>query len=400
MAKNHSNLGASSAYRWWECPGSVALCEQVPPQPPSEFAAAGTIAHSIIQERFADPEKDIIIPDILDSEDVEAINKFLDVVEADRATGKFIFFNEVTFNLDRVMPGLYGTCDVVLLSSDLKTLKVYDYKHGAGVPVEVEHNKQLLYYALGAIQEADAKHCNGILDVLGWGSVFKEVEIIIVQPRCRHRDGVVRRWKPTSEELDAFAKELKAAAIRTEQRPPALNPGEHCRFCAAQGICPAIAEKSLAVAQADFADVKAGKTINLPAPEALTSADLSKVLTFTPILESWLKAVEGYALQLLERNENVPGFKLVKKRAFRAWKQEQEAVDVLSMYLSDDQLWERKFISPAKVEKLLKKDKKIVADLVTVPDNGNTIAPEHDLREPVKGTAQSDFGQIEQENIK
>jgi hypothetical protein len=61
-------------------------------------------------------------------------------------------------------------------------------------------------------------------------------------------------------------------------------------------------------------------------------------------------------------------------------------------------LWEKKLLTPAKVEKLLKKDKKIVADLVVVPDNGNTIAAEHDPREPIKGTAQTDFGQIEKEN--
>lgn len=394
--KTHSQIGASSAYRWFECPGSVALCEKVPPQEPSEYAKVGTAAHAVIQERFADPEKDIVIPDFLGEEDIASINTFLDVIEADRAKGKYIFYSEIKFALDRVLPGLFGTCDVVLLSSDLKKLIVYEYKHGAGVPVEVEYDKQLLYYALGAIQEADRLHKVDLLDVLGWGAVFKEVEVVIVQPRCRHKDGVIRRWSPTALELEVFANELKVKALEAMSKNAALIPGDHCRFCPAQAVCPAIAEKTLALAKADFADIKEGKTLILPKPQTLTKSDLSKILQFSSVIEGWLKSVEGYALELLQHNEDVPGFKLVKKRANRAWKSEQEAVDTLSLYLSEAQLWERKLLSPAKVDKLLKKDKKVVADLTIIPDNGNTIALVHDPREAVKGTAETDFNKIDE----
>ncbi|MCA9333335.1 DUF2800 domain-containing protein, partial [Candidatus Saccharibacteria bacterium] len=41
----HSKLGASSAYRWTACPGSVALCEQAPEQESSIYAQKGTEAH-------------------------------------------------------------------------------------------------------------------------------------------------------------------------------------------------------------------------------------------------------------------------------------------------------------------------------------------------------------------
>lgn len=390
----HSHLGASSAHRWVECPGSVALSAQVPPQEPSEYAKIGTLAHSVIQERFSDPEKEIVIPDELDSEDVNAINTFLEFIEAERAKGKYLFYSEVKFALDRIYPGLFGTCDVVLLSSDLKKLTVIDYKHGAGVPVEVEANEQLMYYALGAIQEVDAKHSIGVLDILGWGAVFKEVEVIIVQPRCRHKDGAVRRWTVSADQLNHFATVLKTKALEAEKPNAILSPGEHCRFCPASAICPAIADKTLALAQADFKDVKAGKEVVLPSPNALTPADLGKVLAFTPIIEGWLKDVEGYALSLLQHGQDVPGFKLVKKRANRAWKSEESAADVLSTFLGEDQIWEKKLLSPSKVEKILKKDKKIIVDLVMTPDNGNTIAAEHDPREAVRGTAETDFGKL------
>jgi hypothetical protein len=393
--KAHAVLGASNAYRWMVCPASVALCAQMPPQAPSEYAAQGTAAHEVIDFCFKHPGEEPKLPEVWADEETEAIQLFFDTVQADRTEGKYILENEVKFNLDRIMDGLYGTCDVCLLSTDLKKLKVYDYKHGAGVPVEVVDNKQLLYYALGAIQSMDQKRVKGVLDTLGWGSVFQEVEIVIVQPRCRHANGPVRRWIVSAETLDQFAIDLKKCAEATTYPKASFSPGEHCRFCAAQAICPVLADKALAVAQTDFASVKAEKVVTLPAPDVLTVKDLSKVLKFAPLLESWLKEVEAYALDCLQKGQEVPGFKLVKKRANRAWKSEEEAAEVLALYLSEDQMWEKKFTTPAKVDKLLKKDKKIVADLVTVPDNGNTIAPEYDPREPIRGSVAADFGKIE-----
>src|SRR4030095_10490383 len=48
----HSLLGASGAHRWLACPGSFALSRAAPQRPPSRYAAAGTLAHSVIEEAF------------------------------------------------------------------------------------------------------------------------------------------------------------------------------------------------------------------------------------------------------------------------------------------------------------------------------------------------------------
>ena len=48
MAK-HAKLGPSSASRWLNCPGSVALCATVPEEPSSEYADEGTFAHDIAE---------------------------------------------------------------------------------------------------------------------------------------------------------------------------------------------------------------------------------------------------------------------------------------------------------------------------------------------------------------
>lgn len=47
----HSNVvGGSTAKRVMNCPGSVALCDTMPPKPSSKYADEGTLLHNIISE--------------------------------------------------------------------------------------------------------------------------------------------------------------------------------------------------------------------------------------------------------------------------------------------------------------------------------------------------------------
>ena len=404
MTKKHSILGASSASRWFACPGSVRLCQTVPPQADSIHSVQGSAAHAAIEDYYEKKEKGIEV-DIYDyvgfeftrgefeyeltSDDVDAIAEYVRVVEDERAKGKYVFHSEAKFALDRIHPGLFGTADTVLMASNMKRLVVMDYKHGAGVPVEVNGNKQLKYYALGAIEYVCKKHKIDYLDMLGWGGVFKEVEIVVVQPRCRHKDGAVRRAVVSGEEMDAFAVELANKAKETEDPNAQLSPGDHCRWCPALAICPGFSQKTMEIAKADF--TPAGP--KFPAPESLTAKDLAKIMQYEPLISKWLESVSAHAQHLLEHGETVPGFKLVKKRATRKWTDEETAAATLEMVVPDPEtLYEKSFISPAKVEKLLgKKAKGIVETLVTTPDTGTTIAPDHDPREQIAGSAVSDF---------
>ena len=48
---SHSNIvGGSTAKRVINCPGSVALCQQVPPKPSSKYADEGTLLHNVMAE--------------------------------------------------------------------------------------------------------------------------------------------------------------------------------------------------------------------------------------------------------------------------------------------------------------------------------------------------------------
>ena len=115
------------------------------------------------------------------------------------------------------------------------TLWYLDYKHGAGIAVEVENNPQLLDYGLGAL----------LADV----HPAKRVKLVIVQPRCDHADGPVRDWEIDAIDLLDFRADLKAYAEATQRADAVLVSGDHCKFCAAAPLCPALEKKAQAVAK-------------------------------------------------------------------------------------------------------------------------------------------------------
>jgi len=405
----HSPISASTAHRWFACPGSVELSKSAPPQKQSVYALQGSAAHWVIEQILKTDKpidiysfvgkiyKDEDLEYEIQEDDIDSCLVFVELINEVRGSAKYILHSEAKLDLSCIYPVLAGTADAILIESNLKRLKVYDYKHGSGVPVNVENNKQLLYYALGAINYVCDKHKIDYLSVLGWGQTFKEVEISIVQPRCRHKDGAVRSWVVPSDVLDAFAAELKEKAAATADKKAPLVTGSHCRFCPALAICPAFTNQTFELAQADFKAVSSPVNLNLPAPQALTKPEIAKILNFADMISEWLKAVEAHALSVMEHGEEMPGFKLVKKRSNRKWIDESETAATLSMVLQDEEMYKKSLLSPAQMEKTLgKKRKGMIETLVMVPESGNTIAPEHDPREPVKGSAVADFETNEQ----
>lgn len=392
MNKGHSAIGASSASRWFACPGSVKLSEKAPAQPSSKHAAQGTAAHEVVENCLMtnkdpwDYEGFEYEGGELDEKDIEATEVALDFldekIEAIRNQyGTVTVYKEVGFDLSIIHEDLWGTADVVIFTRDLSYLGVFDYKHGAGVRVEVEGNKQLLYYLLGAINFIAHK----FVDTVGWGYIFRHMEIGVLQPRCEHADGPNRVVTVTSAEAESFAFELAAHAKATTIEGAELNAGPQCRWCRAKPLCPQLYNTQLEVAQTDFADVKPQP----PAPASLTNEQIGHVLNNKKVLSDWLKGIEALAQQKLQAGEAVPGYKLVKKRANRVWK-DQELAE--ATFADTEGAFTRKLLSPAQMEKIV--NKQDVATLCETPNNGNTIAAETDRRKAVAPSAIEDFKDI------
>ncbi len=384
----HATLGASSASRWLACAGSVRMSAGLK-STTSVYAAEGTAAHDLgercLREKTDAMEylgEEIHVGDHtfpVTEEMVDAVQIYLATIRADfdSVMGAAMVF-EHKFKLDWLYPGMYGYNDA-MVSEPFGCLRVYDFKYGAGVAVEVDDNPQLMYYGLGAAKDMG----------------FEEVELIVVQPRAIHPMGPVRRERMPVAELMRWAHEVLLPGAKATEAPDApLIVGEHCRFCPALALCPEQRKKAMIVAAEVFAPVPSAP----PTPEAMDLKQLRKVLDVADALESWLKACKSYARTLLDAgtvDSEVLGYKLVEGRATRSWRSEEEAAAVLKMALGEE-AYITKLVSPAQAEKLMKgaAGKKALAPLIESV-HGVQMVSINDKRTKITSKAASAFDAVD-----
>jgi len=385
----HSNIGASTCHRWWECPGSVALIAKCPPPETSKYAAEGTAAHELaervlrswVDDSGVNTEATMLIGEemengwVVTEEMAEHVLRYVNAIYAelkpiltDKVAIKNIMQVEHKFNLKWIHKDAFGTNDVNI-AEPFGKLQVWDLKYGAGVAVEVKDNKQLMYYGLGAMQQGD----------------FKEIELVIYQPRAPHKDGPLRRWTISPNDLTNFGIQLKARALKTFAAEAKRNAGDWCKFCPAISQCDAALKKVQEVAKVDFARPAA----TLVDPKKLDPKQLGNILKFVPFIDDWLKQVTGHAQALAESGQHIPGHKLVKKRSNRKWKDEEAAAEQLDMMYGEDVFKPRALKTLGELEKIA--GKKPVDDLLFKPEAGSVLVPEDDSREPVPASAIEDF---------
>jgi len=375
--RGHSPIGASSAYRWMSCPASVRLSKGLESKS-SSYAEDGTISHELCEyciEEGLDPIK--LIGDefkgiIIDRERAEAVKVYVDYIRKE-SEGKELEI-ESQICISRIDSMLYGSVDAVIIDPFV-SIEVIDFKYGAGLKVSPDNNKQLMFYALGC-----------------WDGECEEVKLTIVQPRRVDEDGSsIRTWKTTGDRLRKFEEELKAAVAATRNPKAKTCAGEHCRFCLAAPHCPGLRDQALEVAQTVFDDVT---EVELPSPEKLSNKQLTKALQGAKLLSTWIKSVEAYAEQQLNKGVEVEGYKLVKKRAIRKWKDEinGQLGDLEEMF-GEDIYEPKKLKSPAKLEKLIGKQN--VSEYTYKPETGTTVVPASDKRPAVTAEVISVFTNID-----
>ena len=360
----HSKIvGGSTAKRVINCPGSVALVQQMPPQPSNKYADEGTLLHNVISELL---DSDTAVPedflgtkyneqeltqDLIDDKLLPALAALDDIDPDDRMQ----YAVETLVGFGDLLPGVFGSTDLLGRIDD-KAI-VLDWKFGSGVAVPAEENPQLMFYAAASMRTPKAQ----------WAfEGATEVELIIVQPP------VIKRWTTTIERIKQFEREL-VAAVKEAQRPDArLATGDHCRWCAAKPICP----------QMNGAVDRALKQqlINLDVDT------LGRALQNADLLEEWIKDLRALAFGMLEKNVAVPGYKIVQKQARRKWTDEQEARKaLLSLGLNESVVVETSIMSPAQAEKALKKRfSELPENLIKAESSGTTLAPEDDPRPAVQ----------------
>lgn len=399
----HSPLGASGASRWFKCPGSPRVRKGMPNHT-SVHAAEGTLAHELGERLLNDEDpqdvydRGFYVGNVMEQEgyDIEITNDFVKAVQ--------VYINHISdleykigpdceihieqkFHLKSIHPLLFGTGDAVLYDPNEKVLYVRDYKHGAGIPVDVEDvinivyrdglwvgsdlhgNLQLLYYALGALVQS------------GYPAVA--VDVGIVQPRCEHPDGPIRTMRVDVIDLLEWSYDLAAAAKATEDPEAPLCPGEsQCRWC--NSLCPALIEQAQHTAQVEFSK-----------GESYDEELLAESLELVGTLEAWCKSVRAFAYAEAESGQQVLRHKLVAKRATRKWRSETNAQSMLEKagLSRADLLNDPKLRSPTQVETAIgKKEFEEFSNLVEKKSSGTTLVHESDKREEAKtASAKDDF---------
>ncbi len=397
MEISHSEIGASSCERWWNCAGSVNLVRKgrekdLVDDVTSIYASEGTVAHELaamclnkgddaeewIGEELEADEK--VIPVTMHM--AEAVQEYLDTVREDmkNINGYCSLAVEKRFNLCSVDENAYGTNDASILAP-YDTLIVYDYKHGAGIVVEVTDNKQLLYYALGALQS--------------WGDV-DHIMIVIVQPRAEHADGAVRRAVYSIEELRAFERDLKKHILATKDPDAPLVTGWWCSktFCPAILFCPAAQKEVQDSAIVDFTH----NPVRHPDINSLSIEQLIAIKNKAPLINSFVASCIVQLQKFAEAGIEVYGHKLVMTRTHRTWKNRKHAWDILNK-LYKEKMFEPKLLSPAMIEKIMKPDGrlKLFESLVKRPEGRPVLVLSSDKREEVKPTVFSDFNKTEED---
>lgn len=379
----HAKLSPSGASKWLNCPPSATLESQFP-DTSSEYADEGTLAHRLSELLIKNKLKIWPVQVIFDIEECkknplyngemyEFCNSYSDFVievfnDAKAHTQDAVIIQETKVDLTKWVPEGFGNLDVSIVAD--RTLSIVDLKYGKGVPVSAEQNKQLMIYALGAIDAYE-----DLYD-------FDKVTMYIHQPRIDNSSN----WTISVKELKEWAETvLKPGAQLAWDGQGDFKAGEHCRFCKAKPVCKAHADMQMEIAAYEF---KAGPL--------LTDDEITDILSRTASFKGWLQEIDDYALAAALEGKKWPGYKLVEGRSTRKISDEDKALQQLikaGFKAEEVQITELRTIT--ELEKLAGKKQfaSILEDCIIKPPGKPTLVPESDKRPPLNSAeaAAKDF---------
>lgn len=355
--RTHSLLSPSSAHRWTICPGSVALCRDLPSEE-SDYAAEGTAAHALAESLLTGTPYDV--PAEYDTPDFRAhVQTYVDFV---KLFGGMLDV-EVRVDLSPWLgEGTYGTADAVVWEGG--DLYIIDLKFGMGY-VDAHRNPQLALYACG------------YLSMCTEFDTVDRLHLCIVQPRI----GSISQWDVTAGELSDFIVTLRKKAViaRTmaelpESEVTCVPNAAACKFCRARGTCRALSDAVSA-------------TVSGSEPATLAPEELAEAYGRLGLVKIWQEAVEKTVYARLLHGEPVPGLKLVEgRKGSRKWRSEADALKAIQDAGITADVFEKKLLSPAKMEKLLKDDTitkaqwDALAPEITQENTKPTVTDESDKR--------------------
>lgn len=349
MENKHALLSASGSHRWSLCPGSIKMCEGIE-NTSSDAAREGTLMHELLTARLQGERIEV------SEEREELLAKCEEIVNAMDG----IKLHEVRVDFGSVVPGQFGTADLIVFDTFLNHLTVIDYKFGSQI-VYAEGNTQLFLYLVGALK---------YLKDLGFPDPVS-YKVMILQPKLNNFD----EWDVNENQFNLYSLHLRTKGRQALEvlddtftglvEDYLLAGPEQCEWCPARGFCRPCKTFNLEAVTEGF-----GGTFELTLP-SMNSEEIAIILNRKKSFFSWFDAVEKYAFLSLEAGKNIPGWHIGEGRSNRKWIDEEEAKITLEKEVDYDKLYLSYFISPAQAEELVGKSR--ISSLIYKPRGALTL---------------------------
>jgi len=408
----HARFSPSAASRWMACPGSIALSAGVESQG-SVYADEGSAAHELAQRAlsYRKPASFWIGEEIqighrifvVDAEMAEYVQAYCDDVLARVGDGTLLVEQRVGFSQAIGVEGQFGTADAIILSANGHDVAIVDLKYGQGVRVDAEENPQLMTYAAAVLETFDT-----IMDGV------QSVTMVVSQPRLDH----VSEWECPIGRIREHVESMRLAAqaalaacddmeLDGHVSERFLHPSDKaCQWCPVKATCPKLRATVSALVYDDFAALEAPEAIMVMGdPPVPKQARLGALYGVLDLIEGWCRSVRGEVERQVMAGITIIGpdgepMKVIEgRKGHRTWIDPKAAEALLAGFLPADKLYKPvEIITPAVADKLLKKQKHVIADLVKQSDGRPKVTLGSDPAPPYSGAASADeFGSVEGE---
>jgi len=361
-ANGHSLFGASKAHRFLVCPGSL-IAETKRPDISGFEAAEGTVAHEIAASFLSAgllPRRngyDKVVQNGFEITVTDAMLAYItEYCEWCRdEPGRHYVETRVDYSDLTPIPNQGGTAD--FFACRIGHCCLTDLKYGTGVQVFADHNPQLMLYAYGIWRAYD------------WIYDFDTFTLRICQPRLGHFDV----WMCSRDDLLAFAAEARVGMAACWREDAVRVPGvSQCRFCRDTGCVARMAvidhlidvsfvDETITAEESNAAlrRLERGQAPRLPSMLAasMETRHLARFLDFRKVYETAFANIAAELEQRVAAGEQV---EWIGERWFMATgKNSRSVADVAEVTsvlavlgVEEAALYERKFLSPAKLEEL------------------------------------------------
>jgi uncharacterized protein DUF2800 len=374
----HADASPSSSSIWINCPASVTLARGKQRRA-SIFTAEGSVAHLLAEAILNTTDAPGLVGQTVTHEgfDIRITEEMVEGVQVyvDEVQGLFATADEtgvearVSIDTDGD-ERIFGTCDAWAVNYGLRRLYVRDLKFGQGVEVSPD-SSQLKIYALG------------VLGLLGPFVDLDTIDLGIVQPRA----GGIKTHTMSLEELIEWERStLTPAVARLNAGDPTEVAGDHCRWCVRAGECRAFAALANSVAKVAFGDTP-------PDPSGMENDELGEILNHAETISAWVTKLRAEVSGRLDAGQDVPGWKLVAKRAVTKWSDETGALsELMGRGIPFDEISRIETLGEVKTVMKRYRVKEDVLQPYTVKESsGSTLVSAKDPRPPIASGARNVF---------